>query len=299
VTAVLSTKVRDDIITEGWPTLDQAVNVIAFGTLKPSEPKLSLTGDRRAVYPRTLMRLDRSELEMRVVESEEEEKSLGPSWYASAPGPSVAAYEHEVAEWTAARRTAAERLFAWARAERINLRVNGKPAHASEFAKGLQRALGAVDNTIDHDWNQLKDNDPVIQKLLRHVLEHIGDPLPHGREPLKSDVTVDGRRLVQLIDERTSSEISNPAADGILSAASNNRRRRRYDWDSIEGEAERQLDERGDFNPAVDPTWNQAALEKVMTNWCENRWDTSPVESVIRSHLKEVRARWLAKRMGA
>jgi hypothetical protein len=42
----------------------------------------------------------------------------------------------------------------------------------------------------------------------------------------------------------------------------------------------------------VDPLWNQAALEKRMSEWCLNNWKAMPSEERVRHYCKEVLTRF-------
>src|SRR5690606_30979742 len=63
-------------------------------------------------------------------------------------------------------------------------------------------------------------------------------------------------------------------------------RRAQYDWQSFSVEAQRKLAEEGAINPAIDPNWNQAALEHHMADWCLRAWGKCPGESTIRMKLR-------------
>jgi hypothetical protein len=58
-----------------------------------------------------------------------------------------------------------------------------------------------------------------------------------------------------------------------------------YDWPSFCKEAFRLLDEEGDIDAQVDPSWNQSALEKRMASWCDKTWGKQPSESTVRSRV--------------
>lgn len=49
------------------------------------------------------------------------------------------------------------------------------------------------------------------------------------------------------------------------------------------------LEYEGDFDPTVDPAWNQTALESRMREWCDENWTKTPVELTVREHIKKAR----------
>ena len=73
-------------------------------------------------------------------------------------------------------------------------------------------------------------------------------------------------------------------------------RREKYNWPAFHDEAIRKLDEEGNFNPANDVTWNQAALERHMADWCSANWlgDEQPGESTIRDRVRRAYKAYLA-----
>jgi hypothetical protein len=63
------------------------------------------------------------------------------------------------------------------------------------------------------------------------------------------------------------------------------RRKGRYDWPAFTAEAIRQLEEEGDINPDIDPSWCQADLERRMLSWCAAKWGKAPAESTVRERV--------------
>lgn len=59
-----------------------------------------------------------------------------------------------------------------------------------------------------------------------------------------------------------------------------------YDWSAFEAEAISVLEDRGDFDPALEPQWRQSSLEEHMAQWCVNNWGKEPSETQIRKHVK-------------
>ena len=74
--------------------------------------------------------------------------------------------------------------------------------------------------------------------------------------------------------------------------------RPKYDWDAFNAAAMEKLEDEGFFDPSVDPKWNKAALERYMTQWCEDNWEMAPVESTIRNKLTAVEAGYVKGRKG-
>lgn len=58
-----------------------------------------------------------------------------------------------------------------------------------------------------------------------------------------------------------------------------------YAWELFEREALRILEDVGGIDPAADPLFNQAALERRLAQWFQDRYETAPVESTIRARL--------------
>ncbi len=61
----------------------------------------------------------------------------------------------------------------------------------------------------------------------------------------------------------------------------------RYDWDEFARIAAEKLELEGFPDPAVDPKWNQSALELHMADWCSRVWGKEPSESTIRKKVGE------------
>jgi hypothetical protein len=70
----------------------------------------------------------------------------------------------------------------------------------------------------------------------------------------------------------------------------------RYHWQDFDNEAFSVLEERGIPNSRVEPTWTQAALERLMIDWCESNWGVAPSESQIRKHVGDVISRFKLQR---
>jgi hypothetical protein len=62
----------------------------------------------------------------------------------------------------------------------------------------------------------------------------------------------------------------------------------RYCWDDFEKKAFDVLEQRGIPDSRLEPTWTQAALERVMLDWCESNWGNAPSESLVRKHVGHV-----------
>jgi hypothetical protein len=62
----------------------------------------------------------------------------------------------------------------------------------------------------------------------------------------------------------------------------------RYYWQDFDNEAFDILGERGIPNSRLEPAWTQAALERLMIDWCESNWGSAPSESLIRKHVRDV-----------
>ena len=72
----------------------------------------------------------------------------------------------------------------------------------------------------------------------------------------------------------------------------------RYDWLTFQDYAISVLEQEGDFNPALDTKWNQAALEKRMAEWCSKNWGKEPSEMSIRTQVKASVKRFREIRQG-
>ncbi|WP_395449381.1 hypothetical protein ACHMW7_05775 [Aminobacter sp. UC22_36] len=89
-----------------------------------------------------------------------------------------------------------------------------------------------------------------------------------------------------------------PEGSGVDDAPRRRGRPARYDWAAFGAKALSLLEEEGDFDPAVDPNWNQSKLERLMADWCLERWGTQPSESVIRIRVKPVVVEYRRGRKG-
>ncbi|MBB2720165.1 UNVERIFIED_ORG: hypothetical protein GGD48_005445 [Rhizobium etli] len=91
-------------------------------------------------------------------------------------------------------------------------------------------------------------------------------------------------------------QASEPDANG------NNRKGRppKYDWPAFQAEVIRKLDDEGDFDVSIDPSWTQAALERHMAEWCEAKWRgiNQPGESTIRREIAKTRRHFIEVREG-
>jgi hypothetical protein len=72
------------------------------------------------------------------------------------------------------------------------------------------------------------------------------------------------------------------------SSAARRGARVRYDWPAFDAEAWQILEYRGGFSPAHEVGWNQAALERLMADWCTREWRHVPSESTIRNRVSQV-----------
>jgi hypothetical protein len=59
-----------------------------------------------------------------------------------------------------------------------------------------------------------------------------------------------------------------------------------YDWSAFEAEAISVLEDRGDFSPALEPTWRQSSLEAYMAEWCREQCGKEPSETQVRKHVQ-------------
>ena len=67
-------------------------------------------------------------------------------------------------------------------------------------------------------------------------------------------------------------------------------------WPAFTAETLRQLDQEGDINIAVDPTWTQAVLERRMLSWCDQEWGEAPSVSTVRKHVVAALRKFRASR---
>jgi hypothetical protein len=191
-----SNEVRIEIDADHWITLDQAVNVIAFGDkthAAPSLPPMDRNPDSSAIasYPRELINPLLGET--RVVGDRHDEMKLGVGWYATSPNSvKASAYSDDLRTFTADRAKAAELLFKLVREGFVEIRGLAPDSHSSaaispaEFA--LPKALGRQPNTIDYDFEKISEArlDDEAPKLMEA-----------DRRPLWRDVVVNGRQLAK------------------------------------------------------------------------------------------------------
>jgi hypothetical protein len=69
-------------------------------------------------------------------------------------------------------------------------------------------------------------------------------------------------------------------------------RKPKYAWKDFHEEVIRLIEHEGAISAAMDPSWNQAALEERMSEWASVTWGESnvPSESMIREHVKLAQA---------
>lgn len=65
-------------------------------------------------------------------------------------------------------------------------------------------------------------------------------------------------------------------------------RKPKYAWGDFYQQVRRQIEYEGAISAAIDPAWNQAALEEKMSQWASTTWgeENVPSESMIREHVK-------------
>jgi hypothetical protein len=68
------------------------------------------------------------------------------------------------------------------------------------------------------------------------------------------------------------------------------------DWEMVDQEVFRLMDENGEFIDA-DPQWNaQARLEKAISDYCETAFHTRPGENTVRTHVRNALKLWRQRR---